>query len=283
MIIKTKYAIAFLYICALLWGCNTRNNSNNVEKVETVTVDSMRIERQFFNPVDTTILWCEVKAVIEYPIAYKDSDALAQLNKLIATLLFGEMYSSYPSLPIVADTVTTRRFDELCAERVELNEETTFPIESSFGAETKANILYNERNFLTYHLYQYIYTGGAHGMYANNYHVIYLPTLTPLTLSEMIKPEYIEELNHLLVEKLTDNLGMASSDELVNIGYFDHEGITATDNFYIDNNGITWVYNPYEIGCYAIGETSITLTYDEVSYFIAENSPVQTLLNNKQK
>lgn len=49
-------------------------------------------------------------------------------------------------------------------------------------------------------------------------------------------------------------LNVSSPDSLLELGYFDTEDIMATENFYLTDTGICWVYNPYEIACYATGK-----------------------------
>ena len=57
---------------------------------------------------------------------------------------------------------------------------------------------------------------------------------------------------------------MTTDDELSELGFFP-EYIGATENFQIDDRGITFFYNPYEIGCYALGGIEVTLTREELS------------------
>ena len=41
-----------------------------------------------------------------------------------------------------------------------------------------------------------------------------------------------------------------------------------TDNFYIGKHSITFVFNPYDIACYALGKQSVTLTYNQLKTYL---------------
>lgn len=73
-------------------------------------------------------------------------------------------------------------------------------------------------------------------------------------------------------------LNVSSPDSLLELGYFDTEDIMATENFYLTDTGICWVYNPYETACYATGQTSIEIPFKEIDSYILPDSPVRRLI-----
>lgn len=265
-------------LCAacIITGCvqNNRQSSN----AEPLAMDSIRIGLQYPPTTDTTPI-CQVTIGLTYPVGFQDQTLSTNLNTLLATLLFGEEYASFTSLPVVADSVANQTLGQLCAMRMPLGNE-GFASNETFCTEIQAAPVYNDGEFLVYHRYWYSYEGGAHGMYADTYDVIYLPAMTRLSLNDIFSPECIEKIDKMLIQQLLKDQNLSNTDELNDAGYFDAENIKATENFYIDSLGITWAYTPYEIGCYAIGETHITLPYEEISYYIAENSPLYKLINN---
>ena len=54
--------------------------------------------------------------------------------------------------------------------------------------------------------------------------------------------------------------------------------IGATDNFYLTDNGICWVYNPYEIACYATGQTFIEAPFTELEMYFLPDTPIRRLI-----
>ena len=55
----------------------------------------------------------------------------------------------------------------------------------------------------------------------------------------------------------------ANDDELAERGFFP-EYISLTENFRITPEGITFYYNPYDIGCYALGAVDVTMSREEL-------------------
>jgi hypothetical protein len=79
---------------------------------------------------------------------------------------------------------------------------------------------------------------------------------------------------------MTQN-GYTTIDELAEKGQFTAPNeIVATDNFYVNEEGITWTYDPYEIAPYSVGVVQITLSWDEVLPFLMDDSSIKTLAHN---
>ena len=115
----------------------------------------------------------------------------------------------------------------------------------------------------------YEYTGGAHG---NNYLIIQnydLSTQGLVTEEDLFRPDYFEPLHKLLVSALIEQTEEASTErELKKLGY-SIEDIVPNDNFSVSAEGITYVYNPYEIAPYAMGRTHIFLPWDTIQNLLS--------------
>ena len=53
-----------------------------------------------------------------------------------------------------------------------------------------------------------------------------------------------------------------------------------TDNFYFDKEGITWIYNPYQIAVFSLGEIKVTLKWEMLKNLILDNSPVKEFVES---
>ena len=62
------------------------------------------------------------------------------------------------------------------------------------------------------------------------------------------------------------------------LGYFNIDNLSITNNFYLSDSGIVFHYNPLEVACYAIGEVDVLLSYDSIQNFILETSPIVRLI-----
>lgn len=108
------------------------------------------------------------------------------------------------------------------------------------------------------------YTGGAHGMYATSAHNYSLSGGYELRLSDLFTPSQLSGLDSLIRNRLYDRYGVSSDEGLTEQGFFP-EYIGPTENFAVTEDGITFYYNPYDIGCYALGDVSVDIDRDELN------------------
>lgn len=115
---------------------------------------------------------------------------------------------------------------------------------------------------LSYVIDGYQYTGGAHGIGWTKGLNYSLDTGEMLSLGDFFSDEQQSRLPSALVTLLCRQQGIGQPDreKLAEQGYYPDD-IKPTDNFRVSATGITFIYNPYEIGCYAVGKTEIELPY----------------------
>lgn len=107
------------------------------------------------------------------------------------------------------------------------------------------------------------YTGGAHGMYTTTLHNYSLQGGYELTLSDLLTPAQLAGLDSLIRTRLYDIYQVTDDAGLADLGFFPDE-IRATENFACTQTGLTFHYNPYDIGCYALGDITLSLTREEL-------------------
>ena len=121
-----------------------------------------------------------------------------------------------------------------------------------------------DRFLWSYAMDVYEYTGGAHG---NRYLLIQnydLETGDMVNEQDLFIDDYYEPLKTLLLNALiaqTDNA--ESKRDLRRMGYSVAD-VVPNENFYVTQEGITYVYNPYEIAPYAMGCIEIFLPWETV-------------------
>lgn len=133
-------------------------------------------------------------------------------------------------------------------------------------------VLYNENNLLSLKLDKYGYTGGAHGANIILYRVFNLTNNKPVELDDLFIKGYEEELTRILDKKLRRMNGIAAEDNLLESGFL-IDGIAHTDNFYINNDGIGFFYNVYEIAAYATGSTELFCTFYDLKSILRPDHP----------
>ena len=133
------------------------------------------------------------------------------------------------------------------------------PYEISAAAEAAVT-----DSLVTYIISRWSYTGGAHGMYATECHTYSLAGGYELSTADLFSERQLLGMEALLRRKLCEQYEAANDDELAERGFFP-EYISLTENFRITPEGITFYYNPYDIGCYALGAVDVTMSREELA------------------
>lgn len=121
---------------------------------------------------------------------------------------------------------------------------------------------------LSYAITRSSYTGGAHGMYTTVYHTYSLTDGFELSLADLFTVDELQLLDGAIHERIARDYGAGSDEELAAQGFFP-EYISPTENFRITDDGIEFLYNPYEIGCYALGNVEVHFTREELDAIFA--------------
>lgn len=124
------------------------------------------------------------------------------------------------------------------------------------------------RGIFSYGIERYVYAGGAHGSNFRLFANFCMATGKRLHEQDVFVADYQEALTNLLLKKMVDqNDEIALIEDLQQAGYNIDE-IHPNDNFYLSEDGITYVFNPYDIAPYALGETEILLPWDELGELV---------------
>lgn len=118
-------------------------------------------------------------------------------------------------------------------------------------------------SLVTYIISRWSFTGGAHGMYGMECHTYSLAGGDELSSADLFSEQQLHGMKTLLRKKLYEQYGADSDEELAAQGFFP-EYISLTENFQVTPEGITFYYNPYDLGCYALGAVEVTMTREEL-------------------
>ena len=213
-----------------------------------------------------------------YPVAVNASEeVLSKLQRAVCQTVLGEAFldmrpqqaiEAYAALkhteyiqnnlPLLQEWAIDHEDEPLC--------ETCFNEELIISAAPMTDHLPEsaDRFLWSYAMDVYEYTGGAHG---NRYLLIQnydLETGDMVNEQDLFIDDYYEPLKTLLLNALiaqTDNA--ESKRDLRRMGYSVAD-VVPNENFYVTQEGITYVYNPYEIAPYAMGCIEIFLPWETV-------------------
>ena len=276
--------VLFLSIIALtscLYSCQSKSSRSTDTTTDSITVKEVTIKETYHLSGDTAKPACRIAFAIDVPVKYQQESDGIQLQKILTPLIFGDEYapdSLFESSAQKAVASHIAAYKELEPEfEKELKEnEASYSFEWEF--DYTLSTVYNHDNLLCYGLSTSEYTGGAHGMYADFYYTIDLSNWHRVVLDDIFRPKSLDQVNRVLLDQLLKSLNLSTPDSLLELGFFDTENITANENFYLTNKGICWVFNPYEIACYATGQVRIEVPFKEIEMYMLPESPVRRLI-----
>ncbi|HEV7334184.1 MAG TPA: RsiV family protein [Flavisolibacter sp.] len=120
-------------------------------------------------------------------------------------------------------------------------------------------LAYYDGKLATVARFSYLYSGGAHGNYNTTFHSFDLTNKKQLKLADVMTPAGQKQLISLLAKTLRSQFKLKPTDSLSEV-LFENK-ITPNNNFYVTSKGIGFVYNPYEIAAYAVGEINLFIPF----------------------
>lgn len=275
-----KPLFTIVLVSILVVGCQTdkKTISENNIQFDSITVDkTYHMLEQPENPN------CNLQIKFIYPSKFGDKNILSAVQKHFIGSYFGDMYEELTPQEAVDSYVNIYLEDYKSLEddfKEEKEKSKGAPIASWFSYyEMSANeITFNKANLLCYVVYNEGYTGGAHGAHSLMSYVLNLKTGSIVTEEDIFIEDFQDALALMLVDKITEQNEVENAKELENIGFFSVDEIFPNGNFLIDEEGITYYFNEYEIAAYVVGITHVKLPYDEIKHLLRKDSPIAKLI-----
>ncbi|MFA6778818.1 MAG: DUF3298 domain-containing protein [Paludibacteraceae bacterium] len=153
-------------------------------------------------------------------------------------------------------------------------------IGSSFAGAHDASqeVVFNQDEILSILTTSYSFTGGAHGLTILKYSNFDLKDGKNISLSDIFVDDYESMLTPIILDKIARSNNVTDPKQLEDQGFFEISDIKPTENFYLDDKGITFLYNQYEIACYAMGQVKAFIPYNEISFLISSKSIINKYL-----
>lgn len=274
-----KSLTALAIVSLFLYGCKT-NSRSSVEN--DISFDSIIVDKVYHlleNPENPS---CSFQLKFSYPVGMKDKKILSLVQEQFINDYFGDNYTDLSPKEAVSHYT-----EDYIASYKELEDDFKLEIERSNGKPVAAwfsyyemsnnEIEYNQNNILSYSISFNNYTGGAHGAHSTLHHVIDLKTGKQITEEDIFIENFQEQLAQILVDKIATLNEVQDVKELENIGFFSVDEIFPNNNFMIDDTGITYAFNEYEIAAYVVGLVEVQIPYKEIEYLIRKDSPIAHL------
>jgi len=257
---------------------------------KTIKTEERDFIKKYYLSKDTTKGALSVDIEVEIPVAFADKEVLKSIRTTIITNLFGEEYFTHAN-----DSIVLLFTKDLVSDYVENNEPLLTKIDSTnrytFDNEHVVSgfSLLSDKKIYVYGIERYVYMGGAHGLETRNYYNFDLKTGKTITESDLFKPNYKAELSELIkkriVEESKEVKEAKDTEPILSLEDTDFwaDSIKPNGNFYITDESINYVFNPYEIAPYYIGQTEVTIPFNRLKNILKPNSIIAYLVEKQAK
>lgn len=260
-----------LAVSGLFHACsNTVNNHAGALEFDSIQVN--RTEHLFG---DTAKPACNLIINLTYASRSVDVRLKDSLNSYFLAFALGERYiGTVPAEAVeqYADNYARTYRSDLEAMYQQDEQEQDYgseiPAWYNYYQNLSGHVQLYHKHLLVYCLDYGEYTGGAHGIYTTTFLNLDLHTLAPLRLDDLFTGDYEAALTDLLWNQLMADNHVATREELEEMGYGTTGNLEPTENFCLGAEGITFLYNVYEIAPYVMGKTAITLPYAAMRHLL---------------
>ena len=263
---KKCTAIIFYSVLFFLFSCNGGKKENIAQAASTngepVATDTIRIHEEYtfaYNKEKAPKLTIDI-ALPRFDLGNTQANA-----NLDSTLVWGLFFYGTPTLQDACNYYVAAQkeiFDDLRNEYHNLKEGEVPPGMMSCYCDVKGRTVTGYKGYVSYIMTREEYYGGAHPSTVSTIACFDPATGAEITLKDIFKEGYEETLVTRLTDKLLKDNNVSTIEELCERGYSLDVDFYITNNFILGKDGITFLYNRYEIAPYALGDISIALDYE---------------------
>lgn len=262
LIISLCFVFSVLSIICSCGGTSSSNKSGT----DSIMFDSIKMDSTVFLTEDTAGPRCHISLCLTYA---KGKNAEYINDSIIRSgVLCPDYFSITPqkiSVPEAADSFMTRYLNDYKVDYGSLYKaDKTHG--SSYNCEyiVKTYVSQEAEDYYTYIANIYSYGGGAHGSSVIITKNIDKKSGKIVSLKDLFVPGYEIELNDLIVKNLCKTYNVKNLNELNEKSIFMGIDVYPSDNFIINDDGITFIYSPDEIAYHAAGEIRVDISNSEL-------------------
>lgn len=256
---------------------------------KTVQTEEINFSKKFFLSNDTSKGALNVDFHIEIPVDFKDKGILDSIRTKLISNLFGKEFTSQKSdsiLIVFAKSLNADYYQNNAPLVNELDSTSSYSFNNEHTLDGFA--LLSDNNIFSYGIDRYVYMGGAHGLNNRLYFNFDLTTGKLITEKDIFMPNYKSTLATLIKKRIVEESREDKTEDTEQISSLEDtdywtDSIIPNGNFYITDEGINYVFNPYEIGPYYMGQTDVTLPFDRLSGLLKPNSVIDYLVQKQNK
>lgn len=275
---KRQSILLFLsmLVCITFFSCTSK----------TIKTEEKDFEKRYYLDKDTAKGSLSVNIDVEIPVEFVDSSVLKSIRSTIISNLFGIDY-----VKVANDSVVKVYAQELLTDYLKENQpsDNKSDNENLYSYNNEHIIsgfsLQSDKIIYVYGIERYAYMGGDHDLETRNYFNFDLKTGKLITETDLFNENYQSELSKLIKARIIEE-GKEYKDENnseIIKSLEDIDSIKSNGNFYITDESINYVFNPYEIAPYNMGQTQVTLPFNRLKNILKPNSIIDYLVKKHEK
>lgn len=273
-IVKTFFV--WLVAVGLLSACGS--DAKKV-KENDIRFDTMTLKESYHMKNIETNPGCSLQINFLYPAEYQNQQVLKAAQQQFIRVFLGDDYmqcSPREAVSLYAVNYLNdfkKRETDFESDVEEHGSEPNDEWYSSYEILSDS-IYYNQNDLLSMVVSKEYDTGGAHNAHHYTNRVIDLRTGERVTEAAVFIEDYQDDLAKIIVDAIALYNNVDKVSELENIGFFNINEIYPNKNFYVDEIGITYTFNEYEIAAYVVGATSVRIPYEKIRHLLRKESPI---------
>lgn len=273
-ILFTRISLLF-FVFALFFACKTDKQNNNVPN--DIVYDTISVSKVYHIDNDTIKPSCTLDIQYAYPKEYADKEILMAIqSELNFVLMEDEKYEKLSP----ADAVSKYVEDYISNYKREVEEQYPEWQKSgeagdyfSYQKALVGEVLFSKADILSYQVVSVDDKGGANSSKFSRNVVLNLETGKVIQEKDVFHANYKDALNALIVRKIMEQNHVANVEDLVAYGYIGVEDLTSNNNFYVDDKGVTYIFNPGDYSIFTL-DIKIFIPYTEILPILKEDSPI---------
>lgn len=121
------------------------------------------------------------------------------------------------------------------------------------------------KNWRNYLITYYSFRGGAHGVQTVSQLVFDRKTGEVLTQEDLFADDFAQPVALLMQEAIKADME-AEDPELLQL--VEMSSVVPNGNFSVGNDGVQWIFQPYEVGPYALGIVTALVSWEELKPYL---------------
>jgi len=254
---KIKY-LSLTFLTLIFFSCQSRPSKDNVyqDNAHNIEFERFIVDSVYFG------VNLELQIVINYPVSHHNPAVLDSLQRLMtASATQGAEFEYDYRKP----EIFVQQFADYHIEKFRKNDSLNTAQQIhiiEFTSDTDSIIIQN--GIFCFTTFIYYFRGGAHAIYGKFSTCVDLETGRKLTFNDFFAKDSEDILTDIIKNIIANDPHDADYD------FFISE-IKPNDNFYLEREGIIFVYNPYEIAPYSAGIIEVFIPFQDIAPFLLPN------------